>query len=107
MSGGHAFRDIVAKDHARQHNGDVYNGNVSIYASAPDDGSSRSRKRRRSSSSDGEPDAHGVRKHFMNSLYYDGFDYRKESLDGPQPQTFEWIFDAAEELVIPKEDSYD
>jgi hypothetical protein len=43
----------------------------------------------------------------MDSLYYDGFDYRKESLDGPQPQTFEWIFDAAEELVIPKEDSYD
>jgi hypothetical protein len=28
MSGGHAFRDIVAKDHARQHNGDVYNSNV-------------------------------------------------------------------------------
>jgi hypothetical protein len=99
MSGDRAYRDIVVKDHARQHNGDVYNGNVSIYASAPDDGSSSSRKRRRSSSSDGDPDAHGARKHLMNSLYYDGFDYRKESLEGPQPQTFEWIFDVVGELV--------
>jgi hypothetical protein len=106
MSGDRAYRDIVVKDHARQHNGDVYNGNVSIYASAPDDGSSSSRKRRRSSSSDGDSDARGVRKRLMDSLYYDGFDYRKESLEVPQPQTFEWIFDVAGELVLPEYDEY-
>jgi hypothetical protein len=43
----------------------------------------------------------------MDSLYYDGFDYRKESLDGPQPQTFEWIFNVAGELVPQKEDAHD
>jgi hypothetical protein len=43
----------------------------------------------------------------MNRLYYDGFDYRKESLEGPNPQTFEWIFDAAGKLILPEENAYD
>jgi hypothetical protein len=42
----------------------------------------------------------------MDSLYYDGFDYRKESLDGPLPQTFEWIFDVAGEFVLPEQVMY-
>lgn len=37
----------------------------------------------------------------MDSLYYEDLDYRKESLEGPQPQTFEWIFDGSGELFLP------
>jgi hypothetical protein len=39
----------------------------------------------------------------MDSLYYDGYDYRKESLDGPQPQTFKWIFTMVSEMTLPEE----
>lgn len=36
----------------------------------------------------------------MDSLYYEDLDYRKESLEGPQPQTFEWIFDGSGEMSL-------
>jgi len=84
---------------------DSYLATDNLYIAASDVRSSRPRNNDDSSLDDTAHDSSDTAE-FMNSLFYEGFDYRKESLEGPRPQTFEWIFSMSGESTLPEIDVY-
>lgn len=134
MSGQHTFSGQVADGQAKQHNGHVYNGSVSTtvhskytalshanhsdnrgasltnadhnYAHHVVDAEGRSCKRERLDADTGSPGDEVARKALLDSLYFEGYNHRKESLEGPKTGTFGWIYEACGCMPGPKENHY-